>query len=111
MNEEDIKCRKCKYEAKDRKELSRHIADVHDVDVRQNKSKNPKYFHENRINVQGTEFCIYWDRGYCKFGDRCFNTHGNTPYCYFQDRCDRKDSCKFYHEDFLDNGRKTSYHR
>ena len=111
MNDEDMKCRKCSYEAKERNDLSKHIADVHDVDIRQNKNKTPGHFYRKRATFQAKEFCNYWNRGYCKFGDTCFKAHENTPYCYFQERCDRKNTCIFYHEDFLDTGREAGYYR
>ena len=111
MNDEDMKCRKCRYEAKERNDLSKHIADVHDVDIRQNKNKTPGNFYRKRATFQAKEFCNYWNRGYCKFGDTCFKAHENTPYCYFQERCDRKNTCIFYHEDFLDTGREAGYYR
>ena len=97
--DENVRCRKCNHVAETRKDLSIHIADVHDIDLRQ---KDTQY-KNNRPGRKSAEFCVFWNRGYCKFGDDCFKTHKESPYCLFQERCNRKNTCKFFHENYVNN--------
>ena len=63
IKDKHIKCRKCNYEAKTEKELSFHIADDHDIDIIQTGGQNKN----NRTRRQTTEFCVFWNCGFCKF--------------------------------------------
>ena len=119
IDDDDFRCRKCKYEANKREDLSKHIADVHDIDIRQGRNGGVRDSSKHRTIFQESqtkEFCTYyWNRGYCKFGQKCFRTHEVTPYCYFQERCDRISTCRFFHEDsvngFLDNQSNKKFYR
>ena len=119
IDDDDFRCRKCNYEANKKEDLSKHIADVHDIDIRQgrNESVRDSSKHRNIFQESQTkEFCTYyWNRGYCKFGQKCFRIHEVTPYCYFQERCDRISTCRFFHEDsingFLDNQSNKKFYR
>ena len=109
-SEESFNCTKCDYKTKTRNELSYHIADIHDIDIRQNRRQNKN----KNSGGQTREICAFWNRGFCKFGDKCFRAHEESPYCYFQEKCVRKSTCKFFHADlannFLDIGRNQWYH-
>ena len=114
MNDEEFKCRKCNFKGMTNENLSHHMADVHNIDIRPNQKASQRHISEKRADMRHNrnrrmggretkEICIYWNRGYCRFGDKCFNAHEESHYCYFQERCLRKSTCKFFHADIVDN--------
>ena len=125
MNDEEFKCRKCNFKGMTNENLSHHMADVHDIDIRPNQKASQRHFYENRADIRHNrnrrmgretkEICIYWNQGYCRFGDKCFKSHEESNHCYFQERCFRKSTCKFFHADivekFLEMGSNEWYHR
>ena len=86
--------------------------------IREKRQRYEKHYSANRNSFQvrkPKEFCTYWNRGYCKFGDECFKAHVESPYCFFQERCKRRDTCQFFHanvaNNFLYRRGNIRYHR
>ena len=71
----EFNCRKCTFLSTNARELRDHM----------------KYKHSN-----SKEPCVFWNRGYCKFGQSCTYAHVKIPECQHQDRC-RKYRCPLYH--------------
>ena len=86
-------CEVCEKEFSDLYEVNRHNEKEHSVNNRRNDTNWAWSLQERRNNG----FCVYWNRDGCSYGDLCKFTHEESPECRYQDRCNRKESCKFFH--------------
>ena len=111
-NETNFKFFECKFETNKKESLMKHVVDDHDSarnrkcpeGQQQNKSRQSEtskttrtkyYTRDERMN---NGYCVHWNNGHCGFGDFCRYLHVESPYCYFQDTCQRRDTCRYFHE-------------
>ena len=121
-NEETIKGRR---RDEDRKNERRTNKERNNQDWRNNQNRyqeeknnerrnGDRYYEERNKNSRNNgerksderkqlRFCIFWNRGYCKFGSQCEYVHEESPSCFYQDQCNRKDVCRYFHADMLRN--------
>ena len=118
-----IKCQRCNYETED-EDLFRDHSNSHtnneesgtdgteqntnnDRDIREDGSTTRRRLPSND-EKRNNGFCMYWNRGYCQHDDLCLFLHEEAPHCHFQEHCRRPQSCRFFHESFLDQGNNHS---
>ena len=110
-------CEVCGKSGKSQDEIDEHIQTVHVKEMYENFLKSNgtrseyraadtarEYSHEERKN---NGFCFHWNRGRCSFGDFCLFSHEESPACRFQENCYRKETCKFFHEEHINNIRSS----
>lgn len=87
-----LSCDLCDFKTNNAERFKLHIETAHGMKVKKDVSTR---------NDRKNGFCVYWNRGYCNFGDaKCFFQHKNIPACRFQERCS-KPECNFYHKPSL----------
>ena len=85
-NTPEYKCNKCKYEAQSKAQLKKHIENNHTDICEPEENKE--------------EICKFWMRNSCMFGSQCKFKHPIA--CRYRQNCWYKESCKFYHVEFLE---------
>ena len=124
MHNKMFACKECKFRATCSNILKEHVKDNHMIDTFQavfscksceyttimenNLDEHMKYKHRQKRDekpreiksrsFQAEKVCIFWNNGYCMFGDRCTNLHTEIPACHLQESC-RKNQCTFFHYD------------
>ena len=97
-------CRMCPFKAKYRDTLRDHIDESH-IKITEFKCQKFRFLttnakelrdHMENKHSNSVQPCIFWNRGYCKYGQSCTYAHVKIPECQHQDRC-RKHRCPLYH--------------
>ena len=103
--QQNIPCDFCRYKAYNEEALVMHLEEKHKIfKHRANNGDNSKGHPASSSNFHSTEerkrngFCSFWNNGFCKYEEKCRFAHEEIPFCHFQERCNRKETCKFFHK-------------
>ena len=99
---QNIPCEFCRYKAYNQDALVKHLEEKHkifknkveNVENKERTKSSPTNSAEER---KRNGFCSFWNNGFCKYFERCRFSHEEIPLCHFQERCNRKETCSFFH--------------
>ena len=99
-----FECKLCPLKTRSRTTLRTHLEEQHNTahvnycnkcGLRSSSDKELKE-HMKSHHIGPKDPCIFWNRGYCRNGEKCRFSHSEIPACKYQEKC-TIERCSRYH--------------